>query len=269
MSFSNHAAGIDLGGSLTKIAHGEPLEFALFPSADIAGIVSYLHDHSLTHLVLTGGGSVTQRTAFADFHVETADEFESSIRGTTFLLEQQGGAVFPYAVVSIGTGTSVSIVDRTGGKRVTGTAVGGGTIVGLGALLTGKTNYAEIIEKATQGDRSGVDVLVRDIYGGDLPGLSGDVTASNFGKAVSRQPEDLARALLQMVGEVLAVIASLAASNIGAREIVYIGSSLRNNPTLVEVLESVTKFMGQRPRFVRNSEYAGAVGALLHASRQM
>lgn len=268
MTFSNHTAGIDLGGSLTKIAHGDPLQFAIFPSTDIAGIIAYLRARGLTHLVLTGGGSVTQRAAFADFDVETADEFESSIRGTTYLLEQQGGAVFPYAVVSIGTGTSVSLVDRAGGKRVTGTAVGGGTIVGLGSLLTGKANYAEIIEKAAAGDRSGVDVLVRDIYGGDLPGLSGDVTASNFGKAASRQPEDLARALLQMVGEVLAVIASLAANNVGAQEIVYIGSSLRNNPMLVEVLESVTKFMGQRPRFVQNSEYAGAVGALLHASRK-
>ena len=106
----------------------------------------------------------------------------------------------------------------------------------------------------------------RDIYGGDLPGLSGDVTASNFGKVSSRKPEDLGRALLQMVGEVLAVIASLAAKNVNAQEVVYIGGALRENPVLMEVLESITRFMGQRPRFVRHSEYTGAIGALLQNS---
>ena len=260
----NHRAGVDLGGSLTKIVHGgDPFQFAAFPSNDLGAIVAYLKAHQLTHLVLTGGGSVKQRAAFADFHVETADEFESSVRGANYLLEQQGGAMFPYALVSIGTGTSISKVDQTGGQRVTGTAIGGGTLLGLGALVTGEDEYIKIIDKAAMGDRSGVDVLVRDIYGGDLPGLSGDVTASNFGKAASRKPEDLGRALLQMVGEVLAVISSLAADKVGAQEVLYIGASLRNNPILTEVLESITRFMGQRPRFVQNSEYAGAIGALL------
>jgi type II pantothenate kinase len=262
----SHKAGIDLGGSLTKIAHGQAPEFVIFPSTHLSDILAYIQTQSLTHLVLTGGGSVKQRAAFADFRVETADEFESSVRGTNYLLEQQGGAVFPYALVSIGTGTSISKVEPSGGQRVSGTAVGGGTIVGLGSLLTGQADYAEIIERAGRGDRSGVDVLVRDIYGGDLPGLSGDVTASNFGKVSSRKPEDLGRALLQMVGEVLAVIASLAAKNVNAQEVVYIGAALRENPVLMEVLESITRFMGQRPRFVRHSEYAGAIGALLQNS---
>jgi type II pantothenate kinase len=256
-------AGIDLGGSLTKIAHGKKPELAIFPSLDLDAILAYIKAKALTHLVLTGGGSVRQRAAFADFRVETADEFEAIIRGTNTLLAQQGGAVFPYALVSIGTGTSVSKVEQSGGQRITGTAVGGGTIVGLGSLLTGQANYGGIIEKAARGDRSNVDVLVRDIYGGDLPGLSGEVTASNFGKARSRRPEDLAIALMQMVGEVLAVIGSLTAKNVNAEEVVYIGAALRENPILTEVLEFNTKFMGRRPRFVSHGEYAGALGALL------
>jgi type II pantothenate kinase len=263
-SSRNDLAGVDLGGSLTKIVHGDDsFQFIAFASCDLDAIVAYLKAQKLNHLVLTGGGSVKQRAVFADFNVETADEFESSVRGANYLLEHQGGAVFPYVLVSIGTGTSISKVDQTGGQRVSGTAIGGGTIRGLGALLTGEDDYAKIVGKAALGDRSGVDILVRDIYGGDLPGLSGDVTASNFGKATSRKPEDLGRALLQMVGEVLAVISSLAANNVGAQEILYIGASLRDNPVLMEVLESITRFMGQRPRFVQHSEYAGAIGALL------
>jgi type II pantothenate kinase len=263
-------AGVDLGGSLTKIVHGDgALEYAVLPSRDLAVIIAYLKTKKLNRLVLTGGGSVKQRAAFTDFDVETADEFEASIRGANYLLEHQGGVNFPYALVSIGTGTSVSKVERTGGERFTGTAIGGGTIVGLGGLLTAEREYASIIAKARRGDRSSVDILVRDIYGGDLPGLSGDVTASNFGKAVvaaTAKPEDLGRATLQMIGEVVAVIACLAAANMGAKEVLYIGASLRDNPVLVEVLESVTKFMRQQPRFVQHSEHAGAVGAWLQAN---
>jgi type II pantothenate kinase len=104
---------------------------------------------------------------------------------------------------------------------------------------------------------------VRDIYDGDLPGLGGDVTAANFGKAASRLPENLGRATLQMVGEVIAVIASLAAKNVSAQEVLYVGGALRDNPVLVDVLKSITQFMKQRSRFVQHGEYVGAIGALL------
>jgi type II pantothenate kinase len=265
--FQNGAAGIDLGGCLTKIAHGhDPFQLATFPASDLDAVFAYLKTRRLTRLVLTGGGSVKRRAAFAGFDVTTISEFEASARGANYLLERQGGAAFPYMLVSIGTGTSISKVDRTGCQRVTGTGVGGGTLLGLGSVLTGQDTYDKIIGKATSGDRSGVDTLVRDIYDGDLPGLGGDVTAANFGKVASRQPEDLGRAALQMVGEVIAVIASLAAKNVSAQEVLYVGGALRDNPALAQVLESITQFMGQRSRFVQHGEYVGAIGALLQAT---
>ncbi len=263
----NDTAGIDLGGCLAKIAHGDdPFQLVTFPASNLDAVIAYLKARNLSYLVLTGGGSVKQRAAFAGFHVVTTSEFEASARGANYLLEHQGGAVFPYMLVSIGTGTSISKVDQAGSQRVTGTGVGGGTLLGLGAVLTGQDTYGEIIGKAASGDRSGVDTLVRDIYDGDLPGLGGDVTAANFGKVASRQPEDLGRAALQMIGEVIAVIACLAAKNVSAQEVLYVGGALRDNPVLVQVLESITQFMGQRSRFVRHGEYVGAIGALLQAS---
>lgn len=263
----NSTAGIDLGGCLAKIAHGDdPFRLVTFPVNNLDAVIAYLKAHNLSHLVLTGGGSIKQRAAFAEFHVVTTSEFEASARGANYLLERQGGAAFPYMLVSIGTGTSISKVDRTSCQRVTGTGVGGGTLLGLGSVLTGQDTYDKIIGKATSGDRSGVDTLVRDIYDGDLPGLGGDVTAANFGKVASRQPEDLGRAALQMVGEVIAVIASLAAKNVSAQEVLYVGGALRDNPALAQVLESITQFMGQRSRFVQRGEYVGAIGALLQAT---
>lgn len=61
-----------------------------------------------------------------------------------------------------------------------GTSVGGGTFLGLCALLTDTDNFHDAITLAEKGDHTKVDKMVRDIYGGDYEklGLSGDVVAS-------------------------------------------------------------------------------------------
>lgn len=58
--------------------------------------------------------------------------------------------------------------------------VGGGTFLGLCAMLTGTDSFEKAIELAERGDSNQVDKLVQDIYGGDYAklGLSGDVVAS-------------------------------------------------------------------------------------------
>ena len=258
-------AGVDLGGSLIKIAYFSPegLQVQLFPATSLGETIAYLQARNLHHLVLTGGGSVRHRQAFDIFQVETVDEFTANIAGANYLREAEGQAGFPYVLVSIGTGTSVYRVTEAGGQRIAGTAVGGGTLLGLGRLLTGEMRYVDIVAQAATGDRSLVDVLVRDIYGRDIPGLPGDITASNFGKSLSPRKEDLARALLQMVGEVIATVACLAAQCHQIREVVYIGASLRENDILREVLDSSTRFLGKEPRFLRLGEFVGAVGALV------
>ena len=57
---------------------------------------------------------------------------------------------------------------------------GGGTFLGLCALLAGTDSFDEAIELAEQGDSNRVDKLVQDIYGGGYAklGLSGEVVAS-------------------------------------------------------------------------------------------
>ncbi len=58
--------------------------------------------------------------------------------------------------------------------------LGGGTFLGLCAMLTGVDSFEDAIALAERGDSHRVDKLVRDIYGGDCDalGLSGDVVAS-------------------------------------------------------------------------------------------
>ena len=91
--------------------------------------------------------------------------------------------LYPYIIVNIGSGVSILLVNSaTDFKRIGGTSVGGGTFLGLSALLAGTQSFEEAIALAEKGDSNRVDKLVRDIYGGDYAqfGLSGDVVASRY-----------------------------------------------------------------------------------------
>ena len=169
--------------------------------------------------------------------------------------------------MSLGTGTSVMLADRLSVSRVGGTALGGGTVMGLGALLLGHSNFDEICALAARGDRRNGDMLVSDIYRPGEIALTGDLTAANFGKpglSSSRKPkpEDVAAAIMGLVGENVALICAGLAAPHGIRHVVFGGSTLRENPSLRGVLHEITSAFGRDPVFLERGEYAGAVGAL-------
>jgi pantothenate kinase len=75
---------------------------------------------------------------------------------------------FPYLVVNIGSGVSILKVTGPGkAERVSGTSLGGGTYWGLCRLLTSCETYEEVLNYAENGNANVVDMLVKDIYGGD------------------------------------------------------------------------------------------------------
>ncbi|GAM27272.1 hypothetical protein SAMD00019534_104470 [Acytostelium subglobosum LB1] len=88
---------------------------------------------------------------------------------------------YPYLLVQIGSGVSVIKVDsETSFQRVDGTSLGGGTFWGLCSLLTGVTDFDEMLELTKKGNSNNVDLVVGDIYGTDYSkvGLSSDTIAS-------------------------------------------------------------------------------------------
>jgi type II pantothenate kinase len=176
-----------------------------------------------------------------------------------------------HLVVSVGTGTSVLLADGLSTSRLGGTALGGGTVVGLGAVLLGSSRFEEIADLATRGDRRRVDLLVSDIYrAGEFP-LASDLTAANFGRlgrSGEKLParEDLAHALMGLVGENIALVCAGLAAAAQAPRIVFGGSTLRANPTLQQILGQITAAVGREPIFLREGEFAGALGSLLLAA---
>ncbi|HXF62255.1 MAG TPA: hypothetical protein VNK95_11605, partial [Caldilineaceae bacterium] len=109
----------------------------------------------------------------------------------------------PLLVVSAGSGTAMVRAEGTRYLHVTGSGMGGGTLLGLGWLLLKSSDPTEIDRLAAQGSANQADLVLQDIVTGPIGALPPDATAVNFGRIVrlAGPPtrEDLAAALVNMV----------------------------------------------------------------------
>jgi type II pantothenate kinase len=194
-------------------------------------------------------------------------EFDATCIGVQFLLEKQGIQLDSFVLTNAGTGTSIHFVDPQRHFRIGGTGVGGGTMLGLSFLLTGVSDFTEIVQRSAQGNRDRIDLKVSHIYEGAIPPISGDLTASNFGHVLhypdDRVITDMLASVIGLVGETVSTTSVLAAGHHGISSIVYIGSSFIGNDLLKQVVAQYTELRGATPLFVEDGEYSGAIGALL------
>jgi type II pantothenate kinase len=171
-------------------------------------------------------------------------------------------------VVSAGSGTAMIAARGRDCRHVTGSAVGGGTLQGLGRLLLGTADALEIDTLAQAGDSNKADLTLKEATGGVLGRLPADANAVNFGRvarpgvAVAR--EDIAAALAVMVGQVIAVIAINAARAEGLRDIVVVGH-LVDLPSVRAVLRAVAGYYSASISVPPTPGDATALGALLAA----
>lgn len=273
------ALGVDLGATLTKIALRDEqgqYHLELMPSRALDRLVAMVASLGPASIGLTGGGA-SRLARLLDLPSHTVTEFDAWGTGAGHLLDPETVAEGSrYLLVSLGTGTSVLLIEGARALRVGGTALGGGTVLGLGFALTGAESFEELCLLASKGSRQHVDLLVSDIYAdGELP-LPGDFTAASFGKLGALNegnalpeatggdaaPEHLAAAVMGLVGENVGLICGGLAAATQADTIVFGGSTLRNNPALVAVLQGVTAAIGRKAHFLPDGEFGGALGAL-------
>jgi type II pantothenate kinase len=260
---------VDVGATLAKLALRDArgaLRFSLHPSHALDEVVRALRRARPKRVGLTGGGAETLGRLL-DGAATRVNEFAAWGAGMAEVIGLPSNpAAERTLVASVGTGTSILLADGLSVSRVGGTALGGGTVVGLGTQLLGTSDFTEIAALAARGSRREVDLLVSDIYrAGEFP-LAADLTASSFAKLARRsdapRPEDLAAALMGLVGENVALICGGLAAAAQVPRILYAGSTLRGNPALCGVLALVTSALGRTPVFPEHGEFAGAVGAL-------
>lgn len=173
-------------------------------------------------------------------------------------------------IVSAGTGTAMIAARGRHCTHVTGSAVGGGTLLGLAKLCLGTADPLEIAALAAKGNPAEVDGTLADVIGGGIGSLPADATAVNLGRIVklSSAPsrEDLAAGLVTLVSQVIAVIALNAAKANQLERIVIVGH-LPDLEPIQAAIHRVWGFYGvSTPALIPTDRgYATALGAALVA----
>ncbi|KAK5579645.1 hypothetical protein RB653_009330 [Dictyostelium firmibasis] len=293
---------------------GGKLHFIKFRTADIDDCLNFIiennlhiEDGGLPKVVrVTGGGAYKYADLFEKrlgCKIVKEDEMQCLIWGTNFLLNNikresftysttpnavspkefidKADNHYPYLLVNIGSGVSIIKVEsETSFQRVDGTSLGGGTFWGLCSLLTGVSDYDEMLEMTKNGQSNHVDLVVGDIYGTDYTkiGLSSDTIASSFGKVIYEnekkklsgeetiKKEDIAQSLLKMVSNNIGQIAYLNSQRYGLNKIYFGGFFIRDHPNTMQRISFAIDFWSKgqtKAMFLVHDGYLGALGSFL------
>lgn len=266
--------GIDTGGTLTKIAYIDVegnLQLEVFRSNNMEQIKKWLGEHpEVEEIGLTGGRTEQLKDVLKTMKSITyMMEFEATLKGVKYLLKRDGHEFDKAIISNIGTGTSIHYMVGDHHERISGTGIGGGTLVGLGALTTGESDFNTIKSLAANGSRHSIDLLVQDIYQGMETPIAGTLTASNFGKVAITQEtehskENVLATVQGLVGEVISTLSIQLAKERAVDHIVYIGSTLTDNQHLKDVIGHYTILKEHQPIFLDHCGFSGAIGALLN-----
>ncbi len=227
--------GIDVGGSTTKIVGfdgDKRLISPMFvkandPLTSLYGAFGKFTDtngielNNIEKIMVTGVGSSFITKPLYGVECEHISEFECIGLGGLYLSGLKSAIV-----VSMGTGTAiVQAEEGKAPKYLGGTGVGGGTLLGLSRQLIGVSDIDAIVELAKEGDLKKVDLMVSDITRKDLPGMSSNLTAANFGNLSDLATKgDLALGLINMIFESVAMLSLFASRASGIKNIVMTGN---------------------------------------------
>lgn len=265
------AVAIDFGASNTDVvlrADGAQRRWSL-PSAGAATEARVrevleagdLRPRDVAWIAATGGNREALPAVIDTRPVRPVHEIEAIAAGGLAL-----SGLARAIVTSAGSGTAVVRADGTAARHVSGTGVGGGTLVGLGRLLLDTADAWAIDALARRGDPAGVNLTIGEIVGGAIGSLPPETTAVNFGRVarapMDARPEDVAAALVNMVGQVVGVVAVSAARAERLPAVVVVGR-LTDLPSIRDTLAQVAQFYGATIRIPELGGYATATGALL------
>lgn len=249
--------GIDFGLSnldLVLLENQQPVGRWSQPSPGPASLATLelalgltgLQPSQLAGLAVTGGRHQQLPDRFEGLPLRKVGEIEAVARGglASAALEQA-------LVISVGSGTSVVAAGAARAQHLTGTALGGGSLRGLGQLLLGTSHPLEIDALARQGDRYQVDLSLAAALGGDLGHMAARGTAVNFGRiaglSTAPQPADLAAALVGLIAQEVAIISVGAWRYSGLDHLVVVGRMIEL-PSFAGILDFAWQFFGVNPR---------------------
>jgi type II pantothenate kinase len=263
--------GLDIGGSTTKIVgyNGQilidPLSVeANDPVASASGALGkFLFSNNLSIreiklIRMTGAGASYIKEEILGIPVQKVQEFIALGCGGLHLTGLEKAVI-----VSMGTGTALVKAHGNCISHIGGTGVGGGTILGLSKAMLNLSDFNNIINLATEGDLSLVDLSIGDITSGDIGNLPSTLTASNFGKMSDKaEKNDLLKGIINMVFQVIGMMAVMAAKVEKDRNIVMTGklAKVEQAQRIFNELSKLYKVNFHTPEY---AEYCTAIGAAI------
>lgn len=271
---------MDIGQTLTKVAYisGEELILEMYPTrTDFNKITEILEEKKdkISHVNFTGGKAFEKYKKFSKLYKsKLINEFEANIKGIELMyyIDKNRSLDSPFMLVNFGTGTSI-VLKKENIEHLGGSAMGGGLFMGLIKLLFNLNDYEEALRLASKGNRYNVDLKVSDIYSPEddrVDRLFREYTAASLGK-ITRNidldtivKEDVVNSVISMIGENIGSMVLLNAEKNGINYIVFSGGFLKENNTLKQILSILCRISKKKAIFIKNSEFCGAVGAILH-----
>jgi len=193
--------GIDIGSTTTKSVAIYPdnsfktgITRAFDPVTSATGALGKmlmendLAIGSIRKIVLTGVGAAGITGNVFGIPTAKIGEIEALGLGGMYLSGKTD-----VVIANLGTGTALVEAHEGNISHIGGTAVGGGTILGLAKAMLKISSLDILLEMAGKGRIDQVDLLIGDIAGTDIGFLKKEMTASNFGKLLdSAREEDIA-----------------------------------------------------------------------------
>lgn len=269
-------AGIDCGTSRIKAVwqHTDGLH-TYASSSEGTDIAACLRRNGITRLRATGiGGRPPEGFAVSGPAGDPLeDEIALQADGVRRLLgAMKDGPTGDFLIVSVGTGTSYTLVPASGEPRrfPIGNAIGGGFIAGLAAWQA--VDLSQVDDFASRGEPR--DVLIKDLVPAKAGTLEGEFVVSHFGK-----DEVMGARVLPEGGHPLddycATVVHCAAVTVirdvfmlgmvpgfAADDVVFIGTPVAKMESFRGHLARYAAALGKNARFPENGQYAAALGAL-------
>lgn len=223
----------------------------------------------LLRLAVTGGRHKALPDLLGTTRVVKINEVQAIGRGGQAILGLDGAARdLPLMVASAGSGTALVKAQDDSFAHVSGTGVGGGTMLGLARVLVDTLDPVELGELAARGDRNGADLSLADVITGPIGSLPADATAVNFGRLGRRSFDgqvsrpDMAAALVNLVAQTIALVTINAAQAYGCEHIVITGH-MPDMAYFREIVGLVGQYYATPMDIPEFPGYATALGALV------
>ncbi|MBQ8163181.1 MAG: type II pantothenate kinase [Clostridia bacterium] len=264
--------GIDVGGSTTKIVGfdenqnliapicvtaNDPITsiygaFGKFTASNNLGL------RDIKKVMITGVGSSAITKPIYDLDCASTPEFRSIGLGGLYLSKFDDAII-----VSMGTGTAlVHAVKGNDPIYLGGTGVGGGTLMGLSKTMLGLDTIKHIDDIAKSGNLANVDLKVSDLSKKNA-GLSGELTAANFGRVSDiASKNDIALGLVNMVFETVGMMSIFAARQYGIKDIVLTGN-LTSMSQANDVVEMFNKCFDVNMIIPEMAQFSTVIGAAI------